>query len=477
MVLILLIPIFSSGKGATKDHPRNWTVHRKAYDTFLISLLEILTTAISIAGSSTIDQAQQEYSVGRALAVSAFVSMYLVGQVIGGVVLPPYSESFGRRTLFVATTLFYASFCAVAGAVPSLKAVFFGRFMSGLLSSAPNAVVTGSIENMYKSEERVWPIFGYEVAGVLGLSMRPIFGTYIATSIGWRWIFYLASIATTILAVLLSTIRESRPSRLLQSKIRVLRKETGHTFRTANLDHVPDLRTFLTTALTRPVRLFLTEPIIFSIAMMSSSVFGLIYLFTEAFPVVYASYDISFRQSSLTFIPLAVGPVFGVLIRVYDARTLRNLRDVNKPITPESKIFGFSLAAPALAVSLWIFAWTTPPMVSGVLFIISMIALVPVGFAVTEFEYILAGYLSDCYTHFTASASAPVSFFRSIISAAMPLFVHQMYTGLGVNVASSILATIATVFCAFPLLFINYGSDLRLRSHFARRCVELDEGV
>ena len=43
-----------------------------------------------------------------------------------------------------------------------------------------------------------------------------------------------------------------------------------------------------------------------------------------------------------------------------------------------------------------------------------------------------------------------------------------MYAGLGSNVASSILATVATVFCICPVVFLKYGKRIREASQFAR---------
>jgi hypothetical protein len=42
-----------------------------------------------------------------------------------------------------------------------------------------------------------------------------------------------------------------------------------------------------------------------------------------------------------------------------------------------------------------------------------------------------------------------------------------MYTGLGSNVATSILAAIASLFAFTPFLFLGYGERLRHRSKFA----------
>lgn len=284
-----------------------------------------------------------------------------------------------------------------------------------------------------------------------------------------RWVFHIAAIVMTLVTLLSSCIKESRPSLLLERRVAALRKSTGHvSFRIRNPDYVPDFKSFVHTSLIRPLRLLFAEPIVLLVTIMSAVSFGLIYFFAEALPVVYGSFGFSERQASLAFIPIGIGLFGGVFTRLYDRRVLQRRRKQNKPLEPEDKLVGFAIAAPILAISLWIFAWTTPPLVPHVHWIVSMFALVLAGFAANEFDCTLAGYLSDSYTIYAASAYAGLSFLRTLACAAFPLFGHGMYDALGSNVASSILATVATVFCVCPIIFLKYGKRIREASKFAR---------
>ena len=50
-----------------------------------------------------------------------------------------------------------------------------------------------------------------------------------------------------------------------------------------------------------------------------------------------------------------------------------------------------------------------------------------------------------------------------------------MFNGLGANVAVSLLASVATVFCIAPPLFIFYGERIRKSSRFARYSWEIQQ--
>jgi hypothetical protein len=273
----------------------------------------------------------------------------------------------------------------------------------------------------------------------------------------------------------------------LQDRLRTIQKATSNpSIRIQNPDHVPDLRTLIRVILFRPLRLLFTEPIVFMVSMISGVAFALIYLFTVVLPIVYGSYGFSDQQASLTFIAIGIGFLCSIFTRIYDRNLFRQHRSAG-PISPEAKLTGFAIASPAFAIGLWWFAWTIPPEVPHVPWIVSMLALMPIGFAINEFDCVLVGYLTDSYTTFASSAFASLSLVRSLLSSVFPLFARQMYIGLGPNYATTILAAIATVAVISPVILIRYGKRIRQASKFARYSValegdysfgtEMDEGV
>lgn len=170
---------------SNKRHPRNWPVSRKVYDTGLIIFLDLFTTSVSTAGSSAADHARHEFGIGKTLAIFLFVSLSLLGQMIGGIIFPAWSEAFGRKKLYIVSTGLYSVFCLVVGVVPSLAGVIVGRFFSGFLSAIPAIVVAGSIEDMYNSKDRVWLIFLWAIVANMGLALGPIMSIYITVALSW----------------------------------------------------------------------------------------------------------------------------------------------------------------------------------------------------------------------------------------------------------------------------------------------------
>lgn len=233
-------------------------------------------------------------------------------------------------------------------------------------------------------------------------------------------------------------------------------------------ENPPSLKNFVSESLTRPARLFFTEPIVTSVSLVCSIVYAKIYLFTEAIHVVYTDgFGYAPRQSSLINLTFTIGSFLSLLPRFYDISISNRQRNRNAPVAPEDKLFGFYLAAPLLAVASWYFAWTIPSAVTTVSPFVSMSALVIVGFAASEFDYVLSGYLTDSYGSWAASANAPLAIMRAVLSGVMPLFGTAMFKNVGNNGAASILAGIATAYCFVAFGFWKFGRRIRERSKFA----------
>ncbi|KAI4728137.1 MFS general substrate transporter [Aureobasidium sp. EXF-10728] len=419
----------------------------------------------------TSDTARMEYHMSRTLAVFAFVTMYLLGQTLGGIVCSPISETFGRRTLYIVSSAVFCIFSIVTAAPPSSIAVYFGRFFQGIAAAVPACVAYGSLEDMWAAQTRIWVVYWYTVSGFIGLVLGPIYSSYITHYYGWRAVFYISAVAAGISTILSFFMKETKATQLLQKKVDVIHSKTGRDDLNGPSSGGFSFKSFAMDSLFRPLQFLVTEPIVFFCSALCAIAFGLIYGLTEGLTVAYTNppFDQTFSMtsSSLSFIAILIGILLDVLPRFYDDYLFNRFRKEKRRLLPETKIRSFALACPALAIGLWIFAWTIPPRVANVHWVVSMIGLVFIGFATADLSYVLFGYCTDAYGPMAASAVSSLSTCRTIAAAVFPLFAYQMFSGLGANVAASILAAVATLFAFTPILFLKYGRTLRKKSKVA----------
>lgn len=166
-------------------HPRNWSGKSKAYNTTIVLLLEFITSALGTAGTAAAQEMQTDFKVDLKLSIFCLTSTYLIGQGIGGIFFPPYSEIFGRKTLYIVSTFVYCVFSVITATVHSLPAIVVSRFLSGLASAIPTIVVAGSIEDVFNMRARVWMIFTWAVVGNAAVCVGPIYSAYVTATLGW----------------------------------------------------------------------------------------------------------------------------------------------------------------------------------------------------------------------------------------------------------------------------------------------------
>ncbi|KAL4736036.1 major facilitator superfamily domain-containing protein [Aspergillus similis] len=462
-------------KKDSKDHPRNWSIPRKTYDTSLVMFLEFYTTVISTTGASAAELALHDYGASKMTLLMAFSLMYQLGQAMGGLIIPPSSDLFGRRMPYLLSCALFSLSSLIVGAVPHISAVFVGRFFSGLASAVPSVVVSGTVEDQFNTERRVWIVLLWNAAATAGLAFGPVYASCITMVASWRWIFYSAAIVTGVCNVLLLGIRESRPSKLLAKKIAIIR--TGYPdaeLRYHTADPFPTLQVFVDIVFIRSMVMIVTEPILVIISAISAISWGVIYLFTESLAVSLTALDLSQTEASWSFLALIIGVILDAIPHIWEVQQLKEKRKMSIPIEPEDKLSGFIYGTIALAAGLWWFYATTPPAMAAAHPLLPTAALVPIGFGVNEIAYTLSGYLTDTYTVYAASAFAGLAFVRAIVAGVAPLIGHVLFTGKHSVVPGYMVAGIGTVFCGVPFIFYKVGRKMRERSRFAKYSVEVE---
>jgi len=155
-------------------------------------------------------------------------------------------------------------------------------------------------------------------------------------------VFYLGAILLTVVCVLFLWTRESRPNVVMPRQIAAAQKLTGFDGLVCDTsDAIPTFNTFATTMLIRPVCFFFTEPVVFTVSVLSATVFASIYLLTDGLPVTYEEFGYTERQSSLVFLAWVVGLTLTLPLRILDWRILSRHIQRQRIVITEDKITGF----------------------------------------------------------------------------------------------------------------------------------------
>lgn len=309
----------------------------------------------------------------------------------------------------------------------------------------------------------------FSAAPFIGPAIGPLVGGFLSDAAGWRWLYWIQLILAGIVWFLITfTVPETYAPTILARRAKKLRKETG------NPEHVTetelDLRPFgerLRVFLITPFQLLFGELIVLLISLYMSVLYGLLYMFFVAFPIIYQEgKGYTAGTTGLMFIPIAVGVLLSAACAPFVNRHyLYMCKKYNGNPPAEVRLIPMMISCWFIPIGLFIFAWSSYPHLSWVG--PSIGGGFPVGFGFIFLYNSANNYLVDSYQHKAASALAAKTCIRSFWGASVVLFTTQMYHRLDYQWASSLLAFIALACCAIPYCFYFFGARIRAYSKYA----------
>ncbi|KAJ5394878.1 Bicyclomycin resistance protein [Penicillium crustosum] len=141
----------------------------------MLGLMTICVTFGSSVFSTATKQTAKKFGVSSEVMVLG-VSLFVLGFAFGPIIFGPLSELYGRkRPLFLGMFVFAIFQIPVAVAL-NLQTLFICRFLGGLFASAPLAIVSGILADMFEPVERGIAMAIFAAATFIGPVAGPIVG-------------------------------------------------------------------------------------------------------------------------------------------------------------------------------------------------------------------------------------------------------------------------------------------------------------
>jgi len=451
-------------------NPMNFSSTRKWLITSVVTISVFAVTLTSSAYSASSEQITAEFGASSEIFTLG-VSLYVLGFAVGPALWAPLSELYGRQILFITTHAFVVAFVAASAGCTSMAQLLVFRFLAGTFGASPLTNSGGVIADLFPPAQRGLAMSVFAAAPFMGPMLGPVVGGFITITVGWRWVQGVCCIFIGVVWVVGSvTLPETYSPVLLHRRAKRLLRETGKVYISVleqNKGGV-ELSEVFGKALKRPWVLLFLEPIVLIASVYMAILYGTIYMFMGAFPIVYEkSRGWNAGIGGLAFLGLTIGMLFGLLYTILDNGRYKNL---GKAAPPEARLPPAMIGAVALVVGMFAFAWTNSP---GIHWSASIILSAPFGFGCVLVFLSCINFLLDAYTIYAASVLAAGAMLRAFFGAAFPLFVTQMYENLGVHWASSVPAFLAVACLPFPFVAYRYGAALRMKCKYAQEAALL----
>ncbi|KAJ8094493.1 hypothetical protein AAF712_012803 [Marasmius tenuissimus] len=458
-------------------NPQNWSVARKWLITAVCITMCLSVSFASSAPASATARLIREFHINSETSY-ANVTVYLLGFMFGPVLWGPGSEIWGRQRILRATTVCFTLFHLGQALGKNIETYLITRFFCGFFGVAPLTVCGGVIVD-------IWPVLGRGLATSLfsatifiGPVAGPIVGGYISQSntVSWRWIIWIMMIFAGVGAFASWTLLpETYAPILLLRKAQRLRKQDPEGTRNLYAEHENtdfSIRGIIHRTIVRSFQMLAQEPILLLITIYMSLTYGVLYALFQALPLIFMkTRGFTIGQSGLIFIGVGIGTTLGSIINHLCSLHYPKLVQKWKGFPPpEQRLFGAMIGAPALVIGGFWLGWTGE--YSSVHWAVPAVATVFIGMGISLIFISFFSFLVDTYLMYAASAFSANTVVRSLVGAAFPLFTTQMFNGMGINWACTLISLVALVLAPSPFLFYKYGPRIRSRSKFAP-CIDL----
>ncbi|KAI7369692.1 MFS transporter [Hortaea werneckii] len=460
---------------------------KKWYILTIIFIVQVSMNFNTSLYSNAIGGISEEFGV-TLQGARAGAAVFLITYAFGCELWAPWSEEFGRWPILQLSLFLVNVWQLPVALAPNIASVMVGRALGGL-STAGGSVTLGMIADLWESDKQQYAVAYVVFSSVGGSILGPIVGGFTEKFLVWRWSIWVQLIfGGAIQLVHFFTVPETRTT-ILMNRIAKRRRKEGNPNIWGPDELVPFKDRFSVKEVlitwARPFKMFLTEPIVLVLSLLSGFSDALIFMFIQSFSLVYGQWGFGPIFIGLAFIPIGIGyliawasfiPVF------WRNKRDRESRPDDERAQYESRLWWLLYTAPCLPIGLIGFAWTIqgPP----IHWIGSMIFAAIVGIANYAIYMATIDYMICAYGPYSASATGGNGWARDFLAGVLTVPATPFFENIGAESGNNLEYACTILFCiSFVLVIAVYviywkGPVLRKRSPFAQQLADArqDEG-
>lgn len=278
-------------------------------------------------------------------------------------IFAPWSEELGRKPVLQFSLFFVNIFQLPVALAPNFASIMVGRALGGLCS-AGGSVTLGMIADLWEADNQQYAVAAVVFSSVGGSVLGPVVGGFTEEYLNWRWSIWIQLILGGFVQLMhLLFVPETRSTIMMDNIAKKRRKEGQNIWGPNEMVTFRErfaIRELLVTML-RPFKMFVTEPIVLSLSLLSGFSDALIFMFIQSFSLVYKQWGFGTVDVGLSFIPLLVGyfiawGIFIPAIKWNQKKRAENPDDEH--VQYESRLYLLLYLAPLLPIGLFGYAWT-----------------------------------------------------------------------------------------------------------------------
>ena len=460
--------------GFAFSETKKWTI------LTIIFLVQVSMNFNTSLYSNAVPGISEEFHVSTQ-AARCGAMIFLVLYAFGCELWAPWSEEFGRWPVLQLSLLLVNFWQLPVALAPNFASIMVGRALGGL-SSAGGSVTLGMIADMWDSDNQQYAVAFVVFSSVGGSILGPVVGGFSGKFLDWRWSIWIQLIfGGAVQLTHFFLVPETRTTCMMDKIAKRRRKENPGLNIWGPNEITPFKERFSAKEILitwgRPFKMFLTEPIVLTLSLLSGFSDALIFMFIQSFELVYSQWGFGTVAIGLSFISIGVG--YFIAWASFIPAIRRNIKDRkehphDEKSQYESRLWWLLWTAPCLPIGLIGFAWTSggPP----IHWMGSMVFAAIVGIANYSIYMATIDYMICAYGPYSASATGGNGWSRDFLAGVLTVPATPFYENIGgknhLQDAGTILFCISFVLVIAVYVIYFKGPVLRARSPFAQQLHE-----
>lgn len=142
----------------------------------------------------------KDFHIESTILAELVVSIYVLGFAIGPLFIAPMSELYGRLILYHICNVLFIVFTVACAVSSSMSMLIVFRFFEGCAGAAPLTLAGATIADLIPQEKRGTAMAAFSLGALLGPVVGPVAGGFLAEAEGWRWVFWVITIAVSMMS-------------------------------------------------------------------------------------------------------------------------------------------------------------------------------------------------------------------------------------------------------------------------------------
>ena len=382
--------------------------------------------------SNALDGISEEFHVS-AQAARCGAMIFLVLYAFGCELWAPWSEEFGRYPILQLSLGLVNIWQIPVGVAPNFATIMVGRALGGL-SSAGGSVTLGMVADLWEPDFQQYAVAFVVFSSVGGSILGPVVGGFVEANLAWRWNIWIQLIFGVAVQLLHAIVVPETRTTIMMDKIAKKRRKNDPSCRYYGPGEIRPVWERLSakeifTTWGRPFIMFVREPIVLTLSLLSGFSDALIFMFIQSFTLVYKQWGFSTVDLGLAFLPILVGYLiaWATFVPVIKRNIHeRQMKPDDEKAQYESRLWWLLYTAPCLPIGLIGFAWTSggPP----IHWFGTMVFAAIVGIANYSIYMATIDYMICAYGPYSASATGGNGWSRDFLAGVLTIPATPFFT-------------------------------------------------